>query len=65
MTGNYEYSGTNRENLHSPIEINLSEKASTVCCIFFPFFQSTLNLICSEEKKEPFRPSISEFIESE
>ena len=44
LTANYEYSSRNRENLQLPIQIKLSEKASSFCEIFFPFFE------CSQTK---------------
>ena len=62
---NYEYFRSNRENLHIPIEIKLSEKLSIFWGIFFLFLGSTLNLPCSERKRNPHRWSISEVIESE
>ena len=51
LTANYEYFRSNRENLHLPIEIKLSEKPQKFCCTFFPFFGSKLNVPCSERKK--------------
>ena len=50
MTTNYQYSSSNREKLQLPIQIKLSEKASSFCEIFCPFFESTLNLQCSQTK---------------
>ena len=33
-TANYEYSGSNRENLPAPIQMQLSEKLKTFCRFF-------------------------------
>ena len=65
LTGNYEYSRTNRENLPWPIQIKLSKKLGGFCCIVFKFLLLTWNFQCSETKNEPQRLSISEFVESE
>ena len=66
LTANYEYFQSNRENLHLPIEIKLSEKPSKFLRGFLPFVRSKLNLPCSEKKKKNLhRSSISEVIESE
>ena len=62
---NYEYFQSNRENLHLPIEIKLSEKPEKFLRDFLPFLRSKLNLPCSEKEKNPHRLSISEVIESE
>ena len=37
LTANYEYYGSNRENLPLPIQIQLSKKPKIFCCIFFHF----------------------------
>ena len=62
---NYEYFRSNRDNLHLPIEIKLSEKPSKFCSTFFPLLGSKLNLPCSEIKKNPHRLSIPAVIDSE
>ena len=54
LTANYEYFQSNRENLHLPIEIKLSEKLSKFLRDFLPFLRSKLNLPCSEKKKKTF-----------
>ena len=51
LTANYKYSRSNRENLLLPIQINFSEKPSMFSGVFFPFFESTLNLPCSGQKR--------------
>ena len=38
LTGNYEYSRSNRENLPVHIQIKLSKKASIFCCIVLHFW---------------------------
>ena len=35
LTGNYEYSRSNRENLPLPVEIKLSKKSTTFYAFFF------------------------------
>ena len=37
LTANYEYSRSNRENLPSPIQMQLSKKPKTFCCVFLAF----------------------------
>ena len=49
LTGNYEYSRSNRENLPLPIQIKLSKKPSIFSEIFFAISESTLNFQCSEK----------------
>ena len=53
LNANYEYIQSNRENLHLPIEIKLSENPSKFLRDFLPFLSSKLNLPCSEKKKKP------------
>ena len=65
LTGNYEHSRSNRENLPWPIQIKLSKKPSTFSSIFFPFLVFAWNIKCSEKKNEQHRSSISEVIDSE
>ena len=50
MTGNYEGSRSNRENLPFPIQIKLSKKPLTFCDILLAFVVSTWNFQCSEKK---------------
>ena len=38
-----DYFDHNKENLLLPIQIQLSKKPKTFCCIFKPFLESTLN----------------------
>ena len=64
LTGNYEYSRCNRENLPLPIQIKLS-KGLTFFVICLKFLGSTKNFECSEKKKkEPHRSNISEVSDS-
>ena len=51
LSANYEYSWSNRENLHLAIQINLSEKSSLFSGVFCPFLECTLNFPCSETKR--------------
>ena len=51
LTANLEYTRSNRENLQLPIQIKLFEKPPMFSCIFFPFLECTLNLPCSETKR--------------
>ena len=60
LTGNYEYSRSNRETLPFPIQIKLSKKPYTFCCIVVKFLASTCNVQCSETKNEPNRSTVSE-----
>ena len=53
LTANYQYFRSNRENLHLPIEIKLTEKPSKFFGSFFPFSGSKLSFPSSEKKKEP------------
>ena len=46
MTANYEYSRSNRENLPSPIYMQLSKNPKIFCCIFLASLQCTLNFQC-------------------
>ena len=55
LTANNEYSGSNRENVPIPIQMQLSEKPK--------FLESTLNFE-HFEKSEPHSSSISEVIDS-
>ena len=50
-SANYEYSWSNRENLHLAIQINLSEKPSMFSGICCPFLECTLNFPCSDTKR--------------
>ena len=61
LTANYEYSGSNRENLPQ-----LSEKPNTFFELFIAFLKSRLNFEHFEKKKnELHSSSISEVIGSE
>ena len=50
LTANYEYSRSNRENLPSPIQMQLSKKPKIFCCVCLAFLESTLNFQCFEKK---------------
>ena len=50
LTGNYEYSCINRENLPLPIQIKLSKKPKPFFRTSFAFLVSTLNFQRSENK---------------
>ena len=68
MTGNYEYSCSNRENLLLQIQEKLSKKLETFYVIVLKF--CNLHEICNVLKKkkkrnEPNSSSISEVIDSE
>ena len=65
MTGNYEYSRGNRENVPLPIQIEWSEKPLTSGVILLKCLESMWNFQCSEKTNEPHRSSISEVIECE
>ena len=65
LTANYEYFRSILQNLHLPIEIKLSEKPSTFCCIFFSIFRIYIKFAMFCCKKNPHSSSISEVIESE
>ena len=51
LNANYQYSRSNRANLHVSLQINLSEKPSMCFCIVFPLLESTLNLQSSDSKR--------------
>ena len=63
LTANYEYSGSNRENLPLPIQIQLFEKLKVFCCIFIAFLESTLSFERFEKNESPSL-SVSEIIDS-
>ena len=65
LTGNYEYSRSNRDNLQLPIQIKFSKNASTFYTIALKFLVVTWNFQCSEKKNERHRSSIFEVIDSE
>ena len=68
MTGNYEYSRSNRENLPLQFQSKLSKKLQTfsLLCLIFCNLHEISNAIKKkkEKKKEPHRASISEVIDS-
>ena len=52
LTGNYQYSACNTENLSLPIKIELSLKLKTFYWVFIAFFKSTLNMEHFQKKKK-------------
>ena len=52
LTGNYEYSRRNSENLPLLIQIKLSKNPSLLSIIVIKFFISKWNFECSEKKKK-------------
>ena len=68
LTGNYEYSRRNSENLPLLIQIKLSKNPSLLSIIMIKFFISKWNFECSEKKKkknELHWSTVSEVIDSE
>ena len=65
MTGNYEYSCSNKENLHLTIQMKVSKKPYTSCVILLKLLEFTSNFQCSGKKNHPPQSSISEVIDSE
>ena len=61
LTADDEYSRHNRENLALSIQMQLSKKPKTFCCIFIPFLKSLLNFE-HLKKNKPHSLSISEII---
>ena len=51
LTGNYEYSRCNAENLPLPIQIQLSKKLWTFYGSLLKFLESTWNFQCFQKKK--------------
>ena len=43
LTADYEYSGSNRENLPLPVQIQLPKKPKIFCCNFIAILESKLN----------------------
>ena len=50
LTADDEYSRHNTENLPLPIQMQLSKKPKTFCCIFIAFLESALNFEHFEKK---------------
>ena len=55
LTANYEYSGSNRDNLALPIQIQLSKKNINFSLHFLRVLESTLYFKCSEKKMSLIR----------
>ena len=52
MTGNYEFSLSNRENLPLQIQVKLSKKLSTFYVFALKFLESIWNFQCSEKEMD-------------
>ena len=65
MAADYEFSGSNRDNLPLPIQIQSFEKLETFSPFFIAFLESALNFEQFEQKSEPHGSSISEVIDSQ
>ena len=65
LSANYEFSWSNRENLHLAMQINLSKKPSRISGVFLSIFGMYIKFPMFWKKKRPHRLSISEVIESE
>ena len=65
MTAYYEYSGSDRDNLILPIQMQLSETIETSFLFFIAILKSALNFEHSVKKSEPRGYIISEVIDSQ
>ena len=65
MAADYEFSGSNRDNLPLSIQIILLEKLDTFSPFFIALLESALNFEHFEKKSEPHGSSIFEVIDSQ
>ena len=65
LTASYEYSGSNKDNLPLPVQLQLPEKLQKNFQIFIAFLESALDFEHFEIKNEPHGSSISEVIDSQ
>ena len=65
LTGRDKYSLHNRDNLHQPFQMRLSEKQEIFCEFFFAFLKSTLNFEHFQKKEQPHSGFISEINDAE
>ena len=63
LTGSYEYSRSNRENLQLPIEIKLSKKPCPFCIFFLPFWNLYKISNVLNKRNQSHRSTISEVID--
>ena len=64
MTADYEYSGSNRDNLPLPIQVELSEKLQTFSRLSIALLEFALNCEYFEQKSEPNCSSVLEDTDS-
>ena len=67
LTASHEYSGSNKDNLPLPVQMQLPEKLQKIFQIFIAFLESALNFEHFEHQKqnESHGSSISEVIDSQ
>ena len=65
LTADYMFSGSDRDNLQLPIQMQLSEKRETFSVLQIAFLECALNCEHFGKKGEPHGSSRSEVIDSE
>ena len=65
LTADHKYPVLNRDNLTTPIQIQLSRKQKSFSQFFAAFLKSRLNFKCFQEKDDANRSCTSEITDSE
>ena len=65
VTGNYQYSRSNKHNLQLPVQMQSSEKLKIFSRFWIEFLESALNFEHFKKKKQPDGSSISDINDSQ